>query len=102
MKVIRFKLDPSTKLIQIAKRDHSCKKTDTVGTLDEPRYRVYWEELKNPYVLQAEYVSYVTPDGNKIKMDFDIIEKFFTNFHDAMSILELVIEFQKPLGIRSI
>ena len=102
IKVIRFKLDPATKLIQLAKRDHLCKKTDNVGILDEPRYRIYWEEMKKPYVLQAESVSYVTPDGNKIKMDFDIVENFFTHFHDTIKILELVIEFEKPLDIRSI
>ena len=102
IKAIRFKLDPATKLIQQAKRDHLCKKTDNVGILVEPRYRIYWEELKKSYVPQPESVSYITPNGDKIKMHFDIVEKFFTNFHDAMSILKLVIEFQKPLGIRSI
>ena len=102
IKAIRFKLDPATKLIQLAKRDHLCKKTDNVGILVEPRYRIYWEELKKPYVPQPESVSYVTPNGDKIKMQFDIVEKFFNYFHDAMSILKLIIEFQKPLGIRSI
>ena len=102
IKVIRFTLDPSTKLIQNAKRNHLCKKTDTMGTLDDLRYRIYWEELEKSFVPQPEFVSYLNDDGEIIKMKIDIIEKFFTNFHDLTKILKLEIEFQKPLGIRSI
>ena len=102
MKVIRFKLDPSTKLIQIAKRGHLCKKTDTVGTLDEPRYRIYWEDLKKPYVPLPESVSYVDDEGSEIKMEFDMTEKFFTRFHDKMEMEKFDFEFQKPLGVRSV
>ena len=102
IKAIRFKLDPATKLIQLAKRDHLCKKTDNVGILDEPRYRIYWEELKKPYVPQSESVSYVDEEGDEIIMEFDMTEKFLTRFHDEMKMEKIVFEFQKPLGIRSV
>ena len=100
--MIRLYIDPTTKLVHFAKRNHLCKKTDNFVKKFVPQFRIYWDELKKPYVPQAESVSYVTPEGNKIKMDFDIVENFFTHFHDTIKILELVIEFEKPLGIRSI
>ena len=99
--MIGLKLDPTTKLIQLAKRKHLCKKNDELKTEDSPRYRIYWEELKKPYVPQAESVSYLDPDGNTIKMDFNMADNFFTNIHDPINIQKLVIEFHKPLGIRS-
>ena len=48
MSDIRFKLDPDTKLIAIAKRGHSCTISDIVKS-EAPRHRIYWEELKKPY-----------------------------------------------------
>ena len=102
IKAIRFILDPATKLIQLAKRDHLCKKTDNVGILVEPRYRIYWEELKKPYVPQPESVSYVDDEGEHEIMEFDMTEKFFTRFHDEIWMEKFAFEFQKPLGIRSV
>ena len=67
-----------------------------------PRYRVYWEELKKPYVPQAESVSYSVPGEDMTKMNFELTEKYFTRFHGSMELEKLVIEFPKPLGIRSV
>ena len=99
MSDIRFKLDPDTKLIKIAKRGDSCSKGDIMSS-ESPRHRIYWEELKNPYVPQAESVSYKVPDKVMTKMNFELTEKYFTNSHDSIELEKLVVEFPKPIGIR--
>ena len=99
MSDIRFKLDPNTKLIKIAKRGDSCTKSDLMSS-DSPRHRIYWEELKNPYVPQAGSVSYKVPDEDMTKMNFELTEKYFTYSHDSIELEELVVEFQRPLGMR--
>ena len=67
-----------------------------------PRYRIYWEELKKPYVPQADTVSYSVSDKDMTKMNFELTEKYFTRFHDPMELNKLVIEFPEPLGMRSV
>ena len=96
---IRFKLDPDTKLIKIAKRGDSCTKSDVMSS-DSPRHRIYWEERKKPYVPQAESVSYKVADEDMTKMNFELTEKYFTNSHDSIEMEKLVVEFPRPLGMR--
>ena len=101
MSDIRFKLDPDTKLINIAKTGHSCTEADIVKS-ESPRHRIYWEELNKPYVPQAESISYLNDDGEMVKMELEITEKLFTRFHDQMEMGLLFLEFQEPIGVRSI
>ena len=70
--------------------------------MDEPRYRIYWEELKKPYLPQPESVSYVDDEGGHKIMEFDMTEIFLTRFHDEMEMEKIVFEFQKPLEIRTV
>ena len=100
--MIRLYIDPTTKLVHFAKRNHLCKKTDNFVKKFVPQFRIYWEELKKPYVPQPESVSYVDDDGGHEIMEFDMTMKFFTRFHDEIEMEKFVFEFQKPLGIRSV
>ena len=65
-------------------------------------YRIYWADLKTPYVPSPKSITYSTPETSNTEMTIEMTKNVFDGFHDAIKMKNMEIKFENPLEIRSI